>query len=162
MAFDDAKRKKHMERDFYHYWFNGFEESLKNICENDKNILFKNIGKACSDSYTRDIYINEYNESENIYDFIVKLKKRFPEMEINLINENEINILYHYCACDLVEKGYIKTPAFCECSRQSLLYNWESILGKDNVEIKLIHSILEGNDTCLFSIKITEGGFTGV
>jgi len=146
-----------MERDFYHYWFNGFEESLININENDKNTILKYCGKACSESYTKDIYINVYKNSQNLNDFVNKLKERFSEMTIDLVNKNEINIIYHYCACDLVKKGYIKSSVFCECSRQSLLYNWETILGINNVEIKIIHSILGGENTCLFNIKLNNG-----
>ena len=76
-----------MEKDFYHYWFNGFEESLNNISGNDKNIILMHCAKSCSESYTKKIYMDEYEKSINLKDFLSKLKERFPEIILNIIDE---------------------------------------------------------------------------
>ena len=144
-----------MKESFFKYWFNGFDEALNKINENDRNEIFKHCGRACSDSYTKQIYIDEYEKADCVNDFIARLKIRFPEIEYEIVKDNEIIILiYNFCACDLVKDGYITNPALCECSRQSLLYNWGSVLGEQNVEVELLGSILNGDNCCKFRIKI--------
>ena len=49
-----------MKESFFRYWFKGFEEALDNMDENDRKEIFKHCGRACSDSYTKQIYIDEY------------------------------------------------------------------------------------------------------
>jgi hypothetical protein len=144
-----------MGKDFFHYWFNGFEESLKSIDEQNRNTILKHCGKACSESYTLQVYWDEYKKSNDFMDFLSRLKNRFPEAEFHLPDEkNIIYLTYHYCACDLVKKGYIKSSVFCECSKQSLLHNWNKIFGENNVDIKLVQSILDGKNTCVFESTI--------
>ncbi|MCL2810322.1 MAG: hypothetical protein FWD25_00315 [Clostridia bacterium] len=65
-----------------------------------------------------------------------------------------IQLTYRYCACDLVRDGFMSTPLLCECSRQSLLYNWEAVLGEQRVEVELLQSILGGGDCCRFLIRV--------
>ena len=140
---------------FLQYWFKGFSEALNNISDEDKEIIFAQCGKACSDSYTKQIYIDEYKYSVTIDDFLSRLKSRFPEMDFQFNKTEQIIILtYHYCACDLVRKGYIKTPLLCECSRQSLLYNWGMVLDRKTFEVNLLKSILNDADCCQFEIRI--------
>ena len=148
-----------MKELFFKYWFKGFDEALDNINENDKNEIFKYCGRACSDSYTKQIYVDEFVKADNINDFIKRLMKRFPEIEYQIIKDNEeIILMYRFCACDLVKDGYISNPSLCECSRQSLLYNWGTVIGESNVDIKLMKSILNGDDCCQFNISISTGG----
>ena len=148
-----VRGKNNLKDSFLQFWFKGFEIAIEDMNETDRNIIFKQCGKACSDSYTKQIYIDEYERSENINDFLIRLKNRFPEIEYQIIKENEIVLLtYRYCACDLVKNKYITTPLMCECSRQSLLYNWGTVIGESKVNIKLLKSILNGDDCCQFEI----------
>ena len=147
--------KIYLKDSFFQYWFKGFEKAISDMDEKNSKMIFSQCGKACSDSYTKQIYIDEYECSENINDFLTRLKNRFPEIEFKIIKDNKIVLLtYHHCACDLVRKGYIKTPLLCECSRQSLLYNWETVIGKQNVKINLLGSILNGDNCCEFEIHL--------
>ena len=140
---------------FLKYWFEGFESSIKNLDDENRKNIFKECGKSCSNSYTKQIYIDEYKSSQSIDEFLSRLKKRFPEISFQIIKENEIvELTYKFCACDLVKNNYIKTPLLCECSRQSLLYNWGSVFGQDKVEVELQQSILRGNSCCKFLIHL--------
>ena len=69
-----------------------------------------------------------------------------------MMDDGTIEVTYHYCACDLVTKGYLKTPSLCECSRQSLKYNWEAVLGSQSIAVELKQSILSGGECCKFLI----------
>ena len=149
------ERIETVEDPFLQYWFKGFSKALNDISEEDKKIIFSQCGKACSDSYTKQIYVDEYKNSKTMEDFLSRLKVKFPEMDY-LYNKTvgTITLTYHYCACDLVRKGYIKTPSLCECSRQSLLYNWGTVLDGQAFYIRLLKSILGGGDCCQFEIRL--------
>ena len=144
-----------MKESFFRYWFKGFEEALDNMDENDRKEIFKHCGRACSDSYTKQIYIDEYAKADCVNDFIARLKTRFLEIDYQIVEDHkEILLMYRFCACDLVKDGYISNPPLCECSRQSLLYNWGSIIGEECVDVELLKSILNGDECCQFRITI--------
>jgi hypothetical protein len=76
-------------------------------------------------------------------------------MDFHLSDDGKtVELTYQHCACDLVQNGYVNTPLLCECSRQSLLYNWEAVFGEGKVEVELLQSILGGGDCCRFAIRI--------
>jgi hypothetical protein len=138
---------------FWKYWFSGFQASLNQIDENSRKQIFKECGKACSNSYTKQVYLNAKNNSGNEEEFIEELRKAFPEIEIEVIEKEHLyQITYKYCACDLVTKKYINTPYLCECSKNSLLYNWEVILGEGNVKVESVQTILAGAPCCQFKV----------
>ena len=148
-----------MKDEFLKYWFEGFERSMQEIDDEARNNIFKECGKSCSDSYTKQIYIDEYNSSQTFDEFLARLKIRFPEIGFRVIRDNEeIELTYNFCACNLVENGYIKTPLLCECSRQSLLYNWGTVFGRDKIAVDLQQSILDGYSICRFLINIKQAG----
>lgn len=144
-----------MDSNFFRHWFSGFEAALADMSEDDRERVFKQCGRACSDSLTKRIYIEEYSRSKNADDFLSRLKQRFPEINYTVIREDAVlELTYRFCACDLVSGGYMKTPLLCGCSRQSLLYNWEAVLGEGKVKIELLESILCGSDSCRFRIYL--------
>jgi len=144
-----------MKDSFLSHWFGGFEAALEQMDQRSRDDLLAECGKACSGSYTRQIYVDEYRDAKDISDFLTRLKARFPESDFSITDDGTIELTYRYCACDLVSKGYLKTPLLCECSRQSLQNNWESALGSRNIAVELRHSILGGNECCKFRICIT-------
>ena len=145
-----------MKDKFLDYWFSGFNKSIELLDDEARVNIFRECGKACSDSYTKQIYIEEYNAAKSLDDFLDRLKNKFPEVSFKIIKENEIiELIYNYCACDLVKDGYITSPLICECSRQSLLYNWGTVFGEQNIEIELLKSILNGDECCRFQVTIS-------
>jgi len=44
------------------------------------------------------------------------------------------------------------------CSELSLKYNWENIFGENNVEINRMSSVLEGDETCIFEVRLKQLG----
>lgn len=141
--------------DFLKHWFNGFQVSMNQIDDVSREKIFKECGKACSNSYTKQIYLDAKNNSSNEEEFIEKLKKAFPEIIIDVIEKEHLyHIKYKFCACDLVKKKYINASYICECSRNSLLYNWETILGEGNVNVELVQTILSGAPFCHFIVTV--------
>ncbi|MBN2878201.1 MAG: hypothetical protein JXN65_01090 [Clostridia bacterium] len=139
---------------FYKHWFKGAEKAIEEMDEKGRDIFFSECGKACSESYTKQMYIDEYNSSENLDDFIQKLSQKFKDMKVARIDENTVEIKYLSCLCDLYVDGYISNPQLCLCSKKSLLYNWEAVLGEGRAKAEMTHSILSGDEYCRFVVKI--------
>jgi len=151
-----VSKERFMADKFLKYWFKGFERFIETLDEKNRENVFKECGQSCSDSYTKQIYTDEYTASRNFDDFLDRLKNKFPEVNFRIKNKKTIELTYSFCACDLVKKGYINSPLLCECSRQSLLYNWGSVFGEDRVKVELQQSILAGDSCCKFLIHLTK------
>jgi hypothetical protein len=140
---------------FLTYWFAGFQKALSRIDDKSKKKILKECGQACSDSYTRQVFLDAKSNAASESEFIDNLKKAFPEIVIEIIEKDRVyGITYTFCACDLIKEGYISAPAFCECSRCSLQYNWEALYGEGHVEVEMIQTILEGADCCRFIVTL--------
>ncbi len=132
---------------FLKYWFGGYEGSLSRIDETSRSEIYKECGKACPDSYTRQVYTDDE-------EFFAVLKKTFAEMETETQKKNRLHeIRYRFCACDLVKSGFVSPPYHCECSRGSLKYDLESVWGEGRAEVTLVESILAGAPCCRFEIR---------
>jgi hypothetical protein len=138
---------------FLKSWFSGFDASLSEIDQACRNKILKECGKACSDSYTKQVYIDAKRNTQNDEEFFAALKKTFCELEIDVKEKGRCyEIIYRYCACDLVKQNLVHTPYLCECSRSSLRYNLESVWGEGQVDVNLVESILTGAPCCRLQV----------
>ncbi|MDD1768368.1 MAG: DUF6144 family protein [Methanomassiliicoccales archaeon] len=68
---------------------------------------------------------------------------------------------YHYCHCARIKevfrmKGVRISPTYCYCGGGYYKSNWERIIRKP-VKVKLLKSVLGGDDVCQFAIYLPEG-----
>lgn len=145
-----------MESDnFLTYWFAGFEKGLEGMPDAERTALLHECGKACSQSYSLGIYRDAYAKSATLEDFLKTLKEVFPELSYRISEDQRtVTIIYDHCACDLYTRGLVKTGLLCECSRRSLQYNWEAVMGEGSVEVEMKGSILRGDERCVFEVKL--------
>lgn len=143
-----------MREHFLPYWFRGFDQSLAKLDDTAIDTLMARCGRACSDSYPKQVYIDAYRASETLDAFIARLNDSFDEMAMRRIDADTIEVAYTHCACDLVRDGYVSNPKLCICSLKNLQYNWEAVLGEGSVECTMEQSILGGGDCCRFLVKI--------
>jgi len=143
-----------MDTQFLKHWLNGFDRSLADLDGENREKLLQACGEACSNSYSRNVYMRAYDLSNDIDSFIEHLNEAFEELDIRRVRDDEIELIYTRCACPLVKAGFVEDALFCICSLKSLKYNWESVLGKENVDIRLKESILAGDEKCLFTVKL--------
>lgn len=141
--------------DFFYHWFSGFEKGLENLPEQEKSKILCQCGKACSESYSLNVYKNVWARTDNCSDFFGILNDEFKEIEVYEIKKNEEYLIcYNECLCDLHTNGYINSGKLCECSRQSLLFNLKSIFANKDIQVELNNSILCGGEKCVFRVKI--------
>ena len=74
--------------------------------------------------------------------------------------ESELERKMNYCHCARI-RNVLKTPnkklspTYCNCGAGFYKSTWERILGK-SVEVKVIKSILKGDDVCKIAIYLPE------
>lgn len=144
-----------MENAFFRYWFGGLDKALEQIDSDSRTKILKECGKACSESYTRQVFKEEFEKSADFDDFLTRLTKRFSVMQFEALEENRTYlIIYTKCACDLVTRGYMHSDKLCECSEFSLQENLEAVLGEGNVRVLLLESILKGDKYCKLLVEL--------
>jgi hypothetical protein len=140
---------------FYKYWFGGFEEALNKLDDNNRKLILKECGNACSDSYTRQVFLDAKRKSGSVEEFLEELRKTFTELMVETVEkEHQYIFTYRFCACDLVKEKLVSSPHLCECSRSSLLYNLEAVYGEGKVQVEKVQTILSGASCCRFKITI--------
>lgn len=140
---------------FFKYWFKGLENGLCKMDEAERGKLLKECAVACSRSHSLAMYQEAYNESKGLEDFLQNMKRRFPELNYVIGRDGgTVAIIYDHCACDLYKTGCMSSGFLCDCSRHSLQYNLESVMGKGKVEVVLKQSILRGQDTCILEVRL--------
>lgn len=143
-----------MAGSFLSHWFQGFEQSLSELDNRSLDALMTGCVRACSESFSRQVYVEQYEAAADLDDFLEKLNRAFEDMDARRISADEIGIRYTYCSCDLVRDGYMTDPRLCLCSLRSLQYNWESVLGEGSVSCRMERSILQGGGDCRFIVKL--------
>ena len=67
---------------------------------------------------------------------------------------------YHACFCplvrDAIRNGESVSRTFCHCSGGWYAQEWEIVFGR-KPEVQLVRTMLEGEDLCLFAVKIPPG-----
>ena len=135
---------------FYKHWFRGFEEALIGMPEAQRSCLLACCGRACSESYSLLVYRRVRAESADVADFFDRLRQEIPAIEIEEMERGSVyEIRYRECLCDLHRDGLVHSPALCECSRQSLLYNLSQAFPEKRIDVSLRGSILAGDGRCV-------------
>jgi hypothetical protein len=143
-----------MDYTFLSLWFSGLDRALSELDEKGLDTLMTHCGRACSDSYPMQVYLDAYRASDSLDAFIARLNGAFGGMGMRRINGDTIEIVLNRCACDLVTDGYVKNPKLCQCSLKSLQYNWDAILGEGGAACTLEESILRGDSRCRFTVRL--------
>lgn len=87
-----------------------------------------------------DIYCQKYGETEF---FFAKV------MEVGHIYE----MGYPRCVCPEALAGG-KEAAFCECSRQGIIYVLENMMPQKHIEVEVIETVLGGSEKCRFKVTV--------
>lgn len=142
-----------MDDSFLKFWYSGFDAALTEMDEKSRRALLGKCGRACADSYTRGVYVREYEKAANTDEFVSRLEKVFCEAHYEKTDGGYI-LTYDRCLCDIAGKGFVKSPEFCLCSLSNVIANWEAVLGEGGVRVEMRSSILGGAPKCAFEITL--------
>ena len=136
-------------------WFKGFEKGIARLSPEQRSAFFSECGKNCVDGGTLSIYRKLYEDAGGDMDVFFQLANGLPGVKGEVVEKGRIYYLtFLECTCHLCKKGYATTPMLCECSRQSVLYSLQSLWKGRDFQVKLCHSILQGEPDCKMRIEV--------
>lgn len=136
-------------------WFKGFEKGIARLSPEQRSAFFSECGKNCVDGGTLSIYRKLYEDAGGDMDVFFQLANGLPGVKGEVVEKGRIYYLtFLECTCHLYKKGYVTTPMLCECSRQSVLYSLQSLWKGRDFQVKLCHSILQGEPDCKMRIEV--------
>lgn len=139
-------------------WFKGFEKGIARLSLEQRSAFFSECGKNCVDGGTLSIYRKLYEDAGGDMDVFFQLANGLPGVKGEVVEKGKVYYLtFLECTCHLCKKGYVTTPMLCECSRQSVLYSLQSLWKGRNFQVKLCHSILQGEPDCKVRIEVVTG-----
>ena len=139
-------------------WFKGFEKGIAHLSPEQRSAFFSECGKNCVDGGTLSIYRKLYEDAGGDMDVFFQLANGLPGVKGEVVEKGRIYYLtFLECTCHLCKKGYVTTPLLCECSRQSVLYSLQSLWKGQDFQVKLCHSILQGEPNCKMRIEVVTG-----
>lgn len=139
-------------------WFKGFEKGIAHLSPEQRSAFFSECGKNCVDGGTLSIYRKLYEDAGGDMDVFFQLANGLPGVKGEVVEKGKVYYLtFLECTCHLCKKGYVTTPMLCECSRQSVLYSLQSLWKGQDFQVKLCHSILQGEPNCKMRIEVVTG-----
>lgn len=139
-------------------WFKGFEKGIAHLSPEQRSAFFSECGKNCVNGGTLSIYRKLYEDAGGNMDVFFQLANGLPGVKGEVVEKGCIYYLtFLECTCHLCKKGYVTTPMLCECSRQSVLYSLQSLWKGRDFQVKLCHSILQGEPNCRMRIEVVTG-----
>ena len=139
-------------------WFKGFEKGIAHLSPEQRSAFFSECGKNCVDGGTLSIYRKLYEDAGRDMDVFFQLANGLPGVKGEVVEKGKVYYLtFLECTCHLCKKGYVTTPMLCECSRQSVLYSLQSLWKGRDFQVKLCHSILQGEPDCKMRIEVVTG-----
>lgn len=145
-----------MNDPFLEHWFGGFEAALKSMSEDERATLLRPCAKACSESYPAKIFREAYTNSSDQADFLRRIEAEMGGVVIERVDESHVVFVYPECYCDLYTRGWVSTPALCECSRYNLQANFEAAMGPSCVTVTLEQTVLGGAESCRLRVSFMD------
>ena len=134
-------------------WFKGFEKGIARLSPEQRAAFFSECGKNCVNGGTLSIYSKLYEDAEGDMDAFFGMANGLPGVKGEVVEKGRVyHLTFLECTCDLCKKGYVTTPLLCEYSRQSVLYSLQSLWPERRFDVKLCHSILQGERDCKIRI----------
>lgn len=135
-------------------WFKGFEKGIARLSPEQRAAFFSECGKNCVNGGTLSIYSKLYEDAEGDMDAFFGMANGLPGVKGEVVEKGRVyHLTFLECTCDLCKKGYVTTPLLCEYSRQSVLYSLQSLWPERRFDVKLCHSILQGERDCKIRIE---------
>lgn len=142
---------------FLKQWFSGVDDFLENSADEKAGEFLSCCAVRCSDSYPVTLYEQAFKETDNVEDLLKFLASNFSGFNYILFPD-KIQLTYKECGCDLFKEKLITSKKLCICSEKSLYYIWGKLYEPENVNITRKASIINGDDSCIFEIRLKQMG----
>lgn len=137
------------------YWFKGFENAIEHMEQQERESLFCECGKNCADRWVLNLYKSLYNNVNGDMDLFFQAMNNAENVKGEIVEPGKkYNLFFKKCYCGLYNEGYVTSPVLCECSRQSIIYVFNTLMPDKKFDVEICSTVLRGGDECKFSITM--------
>lgn len=142
--------------DFFEQWFEGFGQGLCALTDAERARLFRPCAERCARDALKYLYQDLFNDCGGDLDAFFSRLNEVRQVDGRVVERGRVyEIDFLQCTCDLHTRAGVNTDALCECSRQSLLCELETLLPGQTFDVARVSSILRGDARCVFRITRT-------
>lgn len=137
------------------FWFKGFETAVCAMDNEARRQMFGTLAQTCLEQGSLDFYNQIWREVNGEMDTFFAALDKVEGVRCNVVVPNErYHLYFETCTCPMVEQGYIKTSACCECSRQSVEHVLQTLWPGIETAVALKQTISGGAPDCWLEIII--------
>ncbi len=140
------------EKEFYHLMEEGIASLGKEECEK----IYRPCAVNCVSKYVLKELQRQFDECNGNLDLQFTKYGRSEYFFADIIESGHVyEIGYPRCLCPVVESGFAQSAVHCECSRQSCLYVFHTLMPDKDIQVTTLHTVLSGEKECRFRVVIS-------
>ena len=142
-----------MDTKFFNKWFKGLNDGLEKMDTEECSRLFSKCAQKCACDALKYFYRDLFSECNgNLDKFFLQVNEQ-KELAGKVIEPGKVyELIFTKCGCPLYTEAEIKSSKLCECSRQSMIYVFQTLVPDRKFKIECIETILSGNSRCCYRI----------
>ena len=142
-----------MDTKFFNKWFKGLNDGLEKMDTEECSRLFSKCAQQCACDALKYLYRDLFSECNgNLDKFFLQVNEQ-KELAGKVIEPGKVyELIFTKCGCPLYTEAEIKSSKLCECSRQSMIYVFQTLVPDRKFKIENIETILSGNSRCCYRI----------
>lgn len=138
------------------FWFDGFTQGMSVLGKPQRERVFRSCAQSCLAQGPLEWYGAVFEEARgDLGAFFHALGAAGGVRAAVLEPGRRWELVFEECSCPLCAAGYARDPAFCECSRQSVLMVMHELWASERFRVELLGSILAGDAGCTLRIERT-------
>lgn len=136
------------------FWFDGFRRGMSALGKPERERVFRSCAQSCLAQGPLEWYGAVFEEACGDLDaFFHALGAAEGVRTAVLEPGRRWELMFEECSCPLCAAGYARDPAFCTCSRQSVLVVMHELWASERFCVELLGSILAGDAVCTLRIE---------
>ena len=142
-----------MDTKFFNKWFKGLNDGLEKMDTEECSRLFSKCAQQCACDALKYFYRDLFSECNgNLDKFFLQVNEQ-KELAGKVIEPGKVyELIFTKCGCPLYTEAEIKSSKLCECSRQSMIYVFQTLVPDRKFKIESIETILSGKSRCCYRI----------
>ena len=143
-----------MDEKFFKGWFGELNQGLDNMSTEECSRLFAGCAERCAGDALKYLYADLFEECGKDLDLFFQRVGEKKSVEGRIIEPGSVyELVFTSCDCPLHTEMNIQSKRLCECSRQSMMCVFKTLVPDRPFTIETKTSILSGDSECCHRIR---------
>ena len=143
-----------MDEKFFKGWFGELNNGLDNISFEECSRLFAGCAERCAGDALKYLYADLFKECGGDLDQFFQRVGEKKNVKGRIIESGSVyELVFTSCDCPLHTEMNIQSKRLCECSRQSMMCVFKTLVPDRQFTIETKTSILSGDSECCHRIR---------